>query len=138
MIVKSRTLAFVKYLDLKSFVFQNKVLVSKRVAKNGITNTVFGKNKVLNHYGRHHGRGFIAGRGEGIVTVGGTPAARRILLFERGRFVLVRSIWSKADGTYLFDRLNESMEYMVVAVDHKKQYEPVAYDFVRPALPESG
>ena len=29
------------------------------------------------------GRGYIAGEAEGIVTVGGQPAERKILLFER-------------------------------------------------------
>lgn len=95
------------------------------------------QSKAINHYGRIHGAGFIAGGGDGIVTVGGVPASRQILLFERERFVLVRSTWSNGDGTYLFDRLNPDFEYMVLAVDHKKQYEPVAYDFVVPALPDN-
>lgn len=95
------------------------------------------QSKALCHYGRTHGAGFIAGRGDGIVTVGGVPASRQILLFERERFVLVRSTWSKDDGAYLFDRLNPDFEYLVLAVDHKKQYEPVAYDFVVPALPDN-
>ena len=37
---------------------------------------------LLRHYGRTHGAGIIAGRGVGIVTVGGQPASRRILLID--------------------------------------------------------
>ncbi|MCS4534235.1 hypothetical protein [Neisseria montereyensis] len=96
------------------------------------------KSHTANYYGRTHGNGFIAGRGDGILTVGGQPAERRIILFERGAFQVVRDTWSRPDGTYLLDRLNPDREYLVLAVDHKKQYEPVAYDFVRPAVPESG
>lgn len=96
------------------------------------------KSHTANYYGRTHGSGFIAGRGGGILTVGGQPAERRIILFERATFQVVRDTWSRPDGTYLLDRLNPDHEYLVLAVDHKKQYEPVAYDFVRPAVPESG
>ncbi len=96
------------------------------------------KSRAGNHYGRTHGGGFIAGRGDGILTVGGQPAERRILLFERETFKLVRGVWSRPDGTYLLDRINPDRDYLVLALDHKKQYEPVAYDFVRPAVPESG
>lgn len=96
------------------------------------------KSRTGNHYGMSHGNGLIAGRGDGILTVGGEPAERRILLFDRDTFKLVRSVWSNPNGTYLFDRINPDREYLVLAIDHKKQYEPVAYDFVRPAVPESG
>ncbi|MBF0803365.1 hypothetical protein IR141_03195 [Neisseria sp. 19428wB4_WF04] len=92
----------------------------------------------MSHYGRSHGGGFIAGRGDGILTVGGQPAEQRILLFERETFALVRGVWSRPDGTYLLDRINPDRDYLVLALDHKRQYEPVAYDFVRPAVPESG
>lgn len=95
------------------------------------------KSRTANHYGLFHGAGLIAGRGDGILTVGGEPAERRILLFDRERLKVVRSVWSRPDGTYLLDRLNAGREYLVLAVDHKKQYEPVAYDFVRPAVPEA-
>lgn len=95
------------------------------------------KSRAANHYGLHHGNGFIAGRGDGILTVGGEPAERRILLFDRETFKPVRGVWSRPDGTYLLDRINPGREYLVLALDHKKQYEPVAYDFVRPAVSES-
>lgn len=87
---------------------------------------------LLRHYGRTHGTGIIAGRGVGIVTVGGVPASRRILLVDRSNFQVCRSVWSNESGNYLFDYLDTAREYLIIALDHKRQYEPVAYDYVRP------
>lgn len=87
---------------------------------------------LLRHYGRTHGAGIIAGRGVGIVTVGGQPASRRILLIDRSNLQVCRSVWSSESGGYLFDYLDPAREYLIIALDHKRQYEPVAYDYVRP------
>lgn len=84
------------------------------------------------------GRGYIAGEAEGIVSVGGQPAERKILLFERQAFKVIRSQWSKPDGTYRFDFLNSDKEFLMVALDHKKQYEPVSYDFIKPFVDTDG
>lgn len=84
------------------------------------------------------GRGYIAGEAEGIVSVGGQPAERKILLFERQTFKVIRSKWSKTDGTYRFDYLNPDKEFFMVALDHKKQYEPVSYDFIKPFVDTDG
>ena len=84
------------------------------------------------------GRGYIAGEAEGIVTVGGQPAERKILLFERRNFKVIRTQWSKADGSYRFDYLNPNKEFLMVALDHKKQYEPVSYDFIKPFVDTDG
>ena len=84
------------------------------------------------------GRGYIAGEAEGIVSVGGQPAERKILLFERQAFKVIRSQWSKPDGTYRFDCLNPNKEFLMVALDHKKQYEPVSYDFIKPFVDTDG
>ena len=84
------------------------------------------------------GRGYIAGEGEGIVSVGGQPAERKILLFERQNFKVIRTQWSKPDGTYRFDFLNPEKEFLMVALDHKKQYEPVSYDFIKPYVDTDG
>lgn len=78
------------------------------------------------------GTGIIAGRGIGIVTVGGVPAPRRILLLERERLKVIDDQWSAADGTYLFAELNTGQDFIVLALDHKRQYEPVARDYIRP------
>lgn len=84
------------------------------------------------------GRGYIAGEAEGIVSVGGQPAERKILLFERQVFKVIRTQWSKPDGTYRFDFLNPEKEFLMVALDHKKQYEPVSYDFIKPFVDTDG
>ena len=84
------------------------------------------------------GRGYIAGEAEGIVSVGGQSAERKILLFERQTFKVIRSQWSKPNGTYRFDYLNPNKEFLMVALDHKKQYEPVSYDFIKPFVDTDG
>lgn len=87
---------------------------------------------------KYGGHGYIAGEAEGIVTVGGQPAARRIYLFARPQMVCVADTWSRDDGTYRFDRLDENTEFLMVGTDYKKQYEPVSYDFVRPFVDKGG
>ena len=87
----------------------------------------------------HHkygGKGYIAGQAEGIVTVAGEPAARRIYLFARPAMTCIADTWSKEDGTYRFTRLSTDAQYLMIAADHKKQYEPVGYDYITPALPD--
>ena len=54
----------------------------------------------LSAHWKYGGNGFIAGEGEGIVTVGGEPASRRIYLFARPTMELVDAQWSRDDGTY--------------------------------------
>ena len=82
--------------------------------------------------------GYIAGEGTGIVTVGGQPASRRIYLFARPTMECIADCWSKEDGSYRFDRLKEDEEYLMVATDYKKQYEPVSYDFIKPYVERDG
>lgn len=85
-------------------------------------------------YRAHYtGTGFIAGTATGIVTVDGRPAARRILCIRRDNFRVVRDTWSKPDGTYLLPGLNPQMDFIVLALDHEGRWEPVAWDWVRPA-----
>lgn len=86
----------------------------------------------LSAHWKYGGNGIIAGEGEGIVTVGGEPASRRIYLFARPTMELVGAQWSRDDGTYRFTRLNTETQYMMIAADHKKQYEPVGYDYITP------
>jgi hypothetical protein len=81
------------------------------------------------------GKGYIAGEGAGIVSVNGVPAARKILCFEQSSLQLVRSTWSDENGNYRIPSLNTERAYMVVAVDHKGEYDPVAYDRITPNKP---
>ena len=83
------------------------------------------------------GQGYIAGRANGIVTVDGQAASREILLFTQTAnfaLVLIDRIWSNADGTYLFKDLSTRHRYLVMARDNFGRYEPVAHDWVTPAV----
>lgn len=82
---------------------------------------------------RYGGHGLIAGTAGGIVTVGGKPARRRILCISREDFHIVRDVWSKSDGSYLLQHLNPEKDFIVLALDHEQKFEPVAWDWVRPA-----
>nr|DAQ73717.1 MAG TPA: hypothetical protein [Caudoviricetes sp.] len=82
---------------------------------------------------RNGGTGYVAGTAGGIVTVDGRPASRRILCLRRDNFHLVRDTWSKEDGTYLIPHLDPKLDYIVMAVDHEARWEPVAWDWVKPA-----
>lgn len=89
----------------------------------------------------HHkygGKGYIAGQADGIVTVDGQPASRRVYLFVLPTMECIADTWSKPDGSYRFDRLDSDKEYMMVARDYKKQYEPVSYDFIKPYVDSDG
>ncbi len=79
--------------------------------------------------------GFIAGAGNGIVTVDGKPGQKRIIVFERiDTLPILRTTWSNADGTYLIDNLDKDKTYLVMAFDDKQKYEPVAWDFIKAAI----
>lgn len=80
------------------------------------------------HFG---GAGYLAGTDEGIVTAGGTPAVRRVYLYYNHR--LIRETTSNAEGHYAFLCLDPQREYLIMARDWMRHYEPVAYDNVRPA-----
>lgn len=80
------------------------------------------------------GAGYISGEDSGIVTVKGVPSARRVVLFDRATLTVVRAVWSADDGRYRLDHLDPQRDYIAMALDDKGQYEPVAYDFVRPYL----
>lgn len=79
--------------------------------------------------------GYFAGTGEGIVTVGGQPAQRRlIVLTADGYFDIVTSAISASSGHYIVWGLDPDKEYILMARDHRKHYEPVVYDWIRPAV----
>ena len=79
--------------------------------------------------------GFIAGNGNGIVTVDGKPSQKRIIVFERiHAFPCMRQTWSNADGSYLIPWLDVSKIYTVMAVDDKEKYEPDVWDYIKPAI----
>lgn len=74
-----------------------------------------------------------SGRISGAVTVTGAPAARRVRLHDLDTGILVAETWSAAaDGAYVFDYIDRSRRYMVVAHDHLAQYNAAVADLVVP------
>lgn len=77
--------------------------------------------------------GYIAGSGDGIVTVQGKPASRKILLLNAQTLVIEAVQWSLKNGHYAFFGLVPDRRYMVMVRDYKKEYEPFVWDHVAPA-----
>ena len=77
--------------------------------------------------------GYIAGSGKGIVTVAEQPAARKIYLLNAVSLAVERVQMSLNNGHYAFFGLDDSKEYLILARDYKREYEPFAWDYVKPA-----
>lgn len=77
--------------------------------------------------------GYIAGTGDGIVTARGKPSSRKIWLLNAQTMVVERIITSLKNGHYLFLGLDISKEYLVMVRDYKREFEPFAWDYVKPA-----
>ena len=77
--------------------------------------------------------GYIAGSGDGIVTVQGKPASRKIWLLNAKTMVVEQVITSLKNGHYMFLGLNPDSRYLVMVRDYKKEFEPFAWDEVPPA-----
>ncbi len=77
--------------------------------------------------------GYISGDGEGIVTVQGKPASRKILLLHAQTLAIESSQWSLNNGHYAFFGLDPGKRYLVMARDYKKEFEPFVWDDVAPA-----
>lgn len=77
--------------------------------------------------------GYIAGTGDGIVTVQGKPASRKIWLLDAKTMTVEQVITSLRNGHYLFLGLDPAKEYLVMVRDYKKELEPFAWDYVKPA-----
>lgn len=78
-------------------------------------------------------QGHIAGANDGIVTVLGKPAARKVWLLNAVTLQIERVVISASDGHYLFMGLDPDKEYLVMVRDYKKEYEPFVWDWVKPA-----
>lgn len=76
---------------------------------------------------------YIAGSGEGIVTVLGRPASRKIWLLDGGTLAVKASQWSLNNGHYAFFNLDSDKRYLVMVRDYKRELEPFAWDYVKPA-----
>lgn len=79
----------------------------------------------------HHS--YIAGSGDGIVTVAGKPASRKIWLLNARTIAVEQVITSLQNGHYIFLGLDSDKEYLVMVRDYKRELEPFAWDYVAPA-----
>lgn len=77
--------------------------------------------------------GYIAGSAEGIVTVQGKPASRKIWLLDAQTMTVEQVVVSLKNGHYLFIGLDPAKEYLVIVRDYKRELEPFAWDYVKPA-----
>lgn len=77
--------------------------------------------------------GYIAGINNGIVTVNGQPSARYIYVLDAESMELIQSAVSLTSGHYALLNLDPAKQYLVMARDHEKQYEPAVWDYVTPA-----
>ncbi|SLJ84501.1 hypothetical protein [Psychrobacter sp. DAB_AL43B] len=77
--------------------------------------------------------GYIAGSGDGIVTVQGKPASRKIWLLNAQTMAVEQVITSLKNGHYLFMGLDPVQRYLVMVRDYKKEFESFAWDDVPPA-----
>lgn len=77
--------------------------------------------------------GYIAGSGDGIVTAQGKPASRKIWLLSVQTMAVEQIITSLKNGHYLFMGLDPTKEYLVMVRDYKRELEPFAWDYVKPA-----
>lgn len=83
-----------------------------------------------------YGKAYIAGEGDGIVSIKGTPVVRQIVALEQDKLMQLASAatWSFPDGSYVLPNLDPTKEYIVFAYDYKGDYEPVAYSHIVPHL----
>lgn len=96
---------------------------------------------IIDIYWHHKHNGYIAGDGDGIVTVGGIPSARHIYVYEVERGFgspkLVQKQISLPNGHYLIMGLDNSKKYLIMArdlppADGVERYEPAVWDYVTP------
>lgn len=88
---------------------------------------------LLRNYNTSDGASYIAGANDGIVTVMGSPASRKIWLLNAQTMAVEQAVTSLNNGHYIFLGLNPDKEYLVVVRDYKKEYEPFVWDWVKPA-----
>lgn len=77
--------------------------------------------------------GYVAGSGDGIVTVQGKPASRKIWLLDAQTMAVQQVVVSLKNGHYMFMGLDPAKRYLVMVRDYKRELEPFAWDFVKPA-----
>lgn len=88
---------------------------------------------LLDFYYDVQGGSYIAGTNDGIVTVQGKPARRKIWLLDAQSLAIEQVVTSLKNGHYLFMGLDPDKRYLVMVRDYKKEYEPFVWDEVPPA-----
>ena len=88
---------------------------------------------IFDIYHAYSGQGYIGGAGDGIVTVQGKPASRKIWLLNARTMVVDQVVTSFKNGHYMFLGLNPDNRYLVMVRDYKKECEPFVWDDVAPA-----
>lgn len=78
-------------------------------------------------------KGYIAGTADGIVTVQGKPARRDVWALNANNMIVEQVVTSLINGHYLFSGLDLGKRYLVIVRDYKKEFEPFAWDHVKPA-----
>ena len=78
--------------------------------------------------------GYIAGSGDGLFTLNGTPAVGEILCMDAtGSYQFIYRGSSFKNGHWLIDELDPNRTYLVMGRDYNREYEPFAWDYVTPA-----
>ena len=78
-------------------------------------------------------QGYIAGTADGIVTVNGAAARRDIIVLNTQDLSVVQRSQSLSNGHYLLNGLDPTKQYLIMARDYNKEYEPAVWDYVTPA-----
>lgn len=78
-------------------------------------------------------QGYIAGTADGIVTVNSVAAQRDIIVLNAQDLSVVQRSQSFANGHYLLNNLDPAKQYLIMARDYNKEYEPAVWDYVTPA-----
>lgn len=77
--------------------------------------------------------GYIAGAADGVVTVNGVAAKRDIVVLDAVDLSVVQCSQSFSNGHYLLKGLDPVKQYLIMARDHNREYEPAVFDYVTPA-----
>lgn len=78
--------------------------------------------------------GYIAGSGDGLFTLNGTPSVGEILCMDAtGSYQFIYRGSSFKNGHWLVNELDPNKRYLVMGRDYNKEYEPFCWDYVTPA-----
>lgn len=81
--------------------------------------------------------GYVAGTLDGIVTVGGVPARRDLVVFDAENLDVLARSHSLDNGHYLINNLDPNKQYLLMCRDLppdgvNQRYEPFCWDYVEP------